>query len=151
MSISILLAAEISLVTLQIYPLSLVGLPGAEFSNMAPPSTLLILHGILQALLWLRLRNWLEALAQKPKIWRFTISTNLSAMSIYLWHLPILMGIHSLLNALGFRLHAPTSDSFSAWYFVELLLLILLTITLVQIWVQYAYLLENFVPKTPTS
>ncbi|MEY3407821.1 MAG: hypothetical protein RL038_882 [Actinomycetota bacterium] len=150
-SISILLAIEISLVILQIYPLSLVGLPGAEFSNMAPPSALLVLHGILQALLWIRFKTWLETLTNKPKVWQFSISTNLAAMSIYLWHLPILMGLHSLLNALGIKLHTPTTDSFSAWYFVELLFLILLTITLVQAWIQYAYLLENLIPKIPTS
>jgi hypothetical protein len=138
---------EVGLVALLPYPLSLVGLPGDPFSNMAPPSLLLVLHGYLFYLIWLRFSNILEKVANTPRVWRFTLFTNLSAMTIYLWHLPLIMGTHLLLNLIGikFSIRYSSPDFYIAatQYIPQLLAFVLVVGTVVFCFAQLAWPLEQ--------
>jgi len=69
------------------WPVSLVGLPGEEISNMAPPSVIMALHAVTLGALVVVVYPTLARLAGVARVWRVTAVVNAAAMSIYLWHL----------------------------------------------------------------
>lgn len=133
------------------YPLSLVGLPDADFSNMAPPSLLIVLHGINQTLLWAFFSKSLEGIAEKPRVWRAVVSTNLSAMTVYLWHLPIIMFLHVSLHILGVANPVPTTLPETFRFSLAHFTFLAFCIFIVYAWSQYVYMLENLVPPIPKA
>lgn len=75
------------------YPAALVGVPGANRSNLNPPSLLTVMLALTQvglALLW-----WqrLTALMRRPAWWAAIVLLNLSAMTIFLWHQSALLTV----------------------------------------------------------
>jgi hypothetical protein len=83
------------------YPTSMVGLPGESFSNMAPPSLVLALHALALAGVAAAARALLARLASRPRVWTATTAVNLTAMTLYLWHLPVLITLVALLHLVG--------------------------------------------------
>lgn len=75
------------LVTFGPYPVSMVGVPGAEASNNSPPTVALIALGVAQAGLLLSLERPMVRLLQRSKVWAATILVNGTIMTTYLWHL----------------------------------------------------------------
>jgi len=72
------------------YPISMVGgSPGERFSNMAPPSLALALHALALAGLAGAARPALRRLAARPRAWWAATAVNMTAMTLYLWHLPV--------------------------------------------------------------
>jgi hypothetical protein len=73
------------------YPISLIGVPGAEFSNTTPPKLPLIALGLTQIGLLLALegpiRNWLS----NAKVWTVTVLVNGFIMPIFLWHSTVMI------------------------------------------------------------
>lgn len=76
------------------YPASAVGVPGQEQSNLNPPSLATLALVTAQvgaaalALRWLRGR-----IDPAARWWRLTAGVNRHALSIYLWHQPVLIGL----------------------------------------------------------
>ncbi len=95
------LLVNVLLTELGPYPRSMVGLPGEPFSNMAPPSLVLALHTAVLAGLVGVGRPLLERAARVPTLWRATVAVNLTAMTLYLWHLPMLVLLVAGQHALG--------------------------------------------------
>lgn len=95
------------------YPVSMVGLPG-EMSNMAPPSIAMLVLTIGQAaaVVWARPR--LAAWLSRPRVWASVVGFGSLAMTIYLWHLAVLVG------ALGtmLRLGLPIVDPGTSWWWI---------------------------------
>ncbi|MEV6313884.1 acyltransferase [Streptomyces sp. NPDC051776] len=107
------LAGAAALVALGPYPLSMVGMPGEEVSNMAPPTLALLCHA-----LWLTgavemLRAPGARLLARPRVWRGVVAANGVAMTAFLWHLTAMLGVYGLLFALDGPLPAPAT---SAWW-----------------------------------
>ena len=73
------------------YPVSLVGMPGESFSNMAPPSLVMALQTVVMWSAVELLKPRLQSFASRERVWHGVVSVNLSAMTIYLWHLPTLI------------------------------------------------------------
>ena len=88
------------------WPISLVGMPGEPVSNMAPPSVVLALHGLVLACLLTLANGPLTRLLRRPGVWRPVVSVNLAAMTIYLWHLPVLIAVTTLAHVV--HLERPT-------------------------------------------
>ena len=84
-------AINIALVYFGPYPVSLVGMPNESFSNMAPPSSVMAFQSIAMWAAVQLLKSRIASFAQRAQIWRATVAVNLSAMTIYLWHLPTLI------------------------------------------------------------
>lgn len=86
------------------YPTSLVGIPTEKFSNMAPPDIILVNHALvllgLFVLLAPRLRRWLT----RPRALRATTIAGITAMTLYLWHMAVLVGWISALHLAGLTL-----------------------------------------------
>ncbi len=95
------LVANLLLTELGPYPRSMVGLPGESFSNMAPPSLVLAMHATVLAGLVAVGRPALARLTGRPAVWRATVAVNLTAMTLYLWHLPMLVLLVAGQHALG--------------------------------------------------
>ena len=95
-----LLAFNIVLVRVGPYPVSLVGLPGEDFSNMAPPSLVMAVHTLFQFALLTIVRPVLVRLLEIPRLWRRVVEVNIAAMTIYLWHLPVIAAITFFFHSL---------------------------------------------------
>ncbi len=83
------------------YPVSLVGYPGPEIDNNAPPTVALVALGLAQVGAALLLRPTLErALLARP-VQAFALVMNRNAMTILLWHFPALVLAGLVLLPLG--------------------------------------------------
>ncbi|WP_338672298.1 acyltransferase [Streptomyces sp. SCSIO 30461] len=107
------LTGAVALVALGPYPLSMVGMPGEEVSNMAPPTLALLCHG-----LWLvgaveLLRAPGTRLVARSRVWRTVVAANGIAMTAFLWHLTAMLGVYGVLLATGTSLPAPAT---AAWW-----------------------------------
>lgn len=94
-------AANALLIRYGPYPVSMVGMPGEPVSNMAPPTIVLAVHSVVLALLVTLLDRPLRRLLERPAVWRRVTGVNLVAMTLYLWHLPVLIGLSTVVHALG--------------------------------------------------
>ena len=133
------------------WPMSLVGLPGdvldydqltllgwtidvpgfhGEYSNMAPPSVVLLLHGLTLVSLVYVARRPLERFLRRPRVWLATTFMMLTSMSLYIWHLLAIVLALTTMRMLGFppptRLDAggwpePTDTGTYATWFVGFL------------------------------
>ncbi|MFJ8147733.1 acyltransferase [Streptomyces sp. NPDC096048] len=96
------------------YPAAMVGVPGAEVSNLNPPTLAAVTFGLAQCGLALLLRERLRRAMRRPAAWAAVALVNLSAMTIFLWHQTALMattatgllvgrlpGLHTLPDGLG--------------------------------------------------
>jgi hypothetical protein len=129
------------------WPMSLVGLPGdvldfdsitvlgqtfsvpgfhGEYSNMAPPSVVLMLHGLTLVSLVFIARRPLTRLLHRPRVWLVTTFMMLTSMSLYIWHLLAIVLALTTLRQLGLppptRLDANgfpepvTTGEYAAWF-----------------------------------
>ncbi|MEV5812256.1 acyltransferase family protein [Streptomyces mutabilis] len=73
------------------YPASMVGVPGAEVSNLNPPTLAAVTFGLAQCGLALLMRERLRRAMRRPVGWAAVALVNLSAMTIFLWHQTALM------------------------------------------------------------
>lgn len=138
------LATNLLLVAYADYPVSLVGMPGAEVSNMDPPTIVLLVHCVALFALVVLLRPLLERWVQRPRVWRATVAVNMLMMSVYLWHLPVLTALTWAEHLLGLerpmRWVPPIGPSplagFWPWTIVHLALFgVLLLLVLRVVWV----------------
>ncbi|MFE0328278.1 acyltransferase [Streptomyces sp. NPDC058960] len=84
-------AATAVLVAWAGYPASMVGVPGEPVSNLNPPTLAAVTFGLAQCGLALLLRERLRRAMRRPLAWAAVALTNLSAMTIFLWHQTALM------------------------------------------------------------
>ncbi|MDH3958619.1 MAG: acyltransferase [Actinomycetota bacterium] len=92
---------NLALVSAGPYPTSMVGLTGEDFSNMAPPSLVLALHALTLAGVVGAARPALGRLAAHARVWSATTAINLTAMTLYLWHLPVLIAVVAIEHLVG--------------------------------------------------
>lgn len=69
------------------YPVAMVGVPGAELTNMTPPTFAMAILGFTQAgIVWAGAAP-LGRLVHRPRVWHGIVSVSGVMMTIYLWHL----------------------------------------------------------------
>lgn len=121
------LATAVLLIAVGPYPASLIGMPGAEISNLAPPTAPVVLHAVTMVCL---------ALAVRPALVRWAggagrgavRSLSQRSMTVYLWHLTAMFAVvGAVLLGLGQRLPEPWSTDWWAsrpvWFGAALLVL----------------------------
>jgi peptidoglycan/LPS O-acetylase OafA/YrhL len=124
------LACLVFLVELSGYPVAMLTVPGADFSNTRPPTVALVALAAMQfgALMLLErpLRRWLDA--EGP--WTATVLVNGMIMTVFLWHSTVqtlVIGTAAWLGGIGLALQ-PGSAAWwlwrPAWLFVMLLALL---------------------------
>jgi len=89
------------------WPLSLIGLPDEPIGNMAPPTVILALHSVVWVCVITVFNRPLTALLHRAAVWQRVVGINLCAMTLYLWHLPVLVGVTLALHLL--RLDRPVT------------------------------------------
>lgn len=94
-------AVNLSLLWLGPYELSLVGIESQHLKNMTPPSLLLAGHAIMLCAFAIAAAPRIGRWAQRPGVWRLAVIGNTGAMTLYLWHMPVLLGVHLTFDYLG--------------------------------------------------
>lgn len=97
----LMLAIDVALVRYGPYQLSMVGTGDHQLSNTSPPSLLLAGHAIAMSALAICVAPTITRWAQRPRVWWLTAVGNSGAMTLYLWHIPVLLGVHLVFDQLG--------------------------------------------------
>jgi hypothetical protein len=95
------------------WPVSMVGMPGEPVSNMAPPTVVLALHSVALVMVVTLFDRPLRRLLDRPRVWQPVTAVNLCAMTLYLWHLPVLITLTVVGHAL--HLERPTALGPDGW------------------------------------
>ena len=96
------LAALVLLTTFGPYPHSMVGLPGERVSNMAPPTVCLLALTVLQVAVVMLARDAVSRWLQRARVWTGVVAGNGVIMTIFLWHLSVLLVTVLVLFPIGF-------------------------------------------------
>ncbi|MUM16652.1 acyltransferase [Mycobacterium sp. CBMA271] len=105
-------AVNIALVTFGPYTISLVGVAGQKVPNMIPPSLVLAGHAIVLSALAIAAMPAINRWAQRPRVWWAVAIGNSGAMTLYLWHMPALLGMHLAFDFLGFPRYDTAAPDF---------------------------------------
>ncbi|WP_439029032.1 acyltransferase family protein [Gordonia terrae] len=127
------LVVDLALVAWGPYEVSLVTVPGQQLSNMSPPSLLLAGHAVVLCAGAIALRRALAAIADRPRIWWWVAMGNRGAMTLYLWHLPVLATIIALGAAVGIDRADVHSASFPMIVGTQTVLLLALMVPVVAV------------------
>jgi peptidoglycan/LPS O-acetylase OafA/YrhL len=88
------------------YPVSMIGIDGAELNNSSPTRVTMLLLGMLQAGVILLLDRRIGALLARPRVWLATVAVSARIMTLYLWHLTamvLVIGASVILGGFGLR------------------------------------------------
>lgn len=96
-----MLAVNVALVWAGPYELSLVGIETQHIKNMTPPSLLLAGHAIMMCAFAIAAAPAISRWAARPQVWRLAVIGNTGAMTLYLWHMPALLGMHLAFDLAG--------------------------------------------------
>jgi hypothetical protein len=107
------LAALSIMTNMGLYPRSMVGVPGEEFSNMGPPTLCIVALMLFQAGLVLLLRPTLTVWLERPVPSRLAAWANANSMTVFLWHLTGYAIAYAVLRWIG--LHAPEDTTLWWW------------------------------------
>jgi hypothetical protein len=83
------------------YPLAMVGSPDAGLSNSFPPKITLLLLGITQFGLLLAIEGPMRRMLSGIRLWAATVLINSMIMTLYLWHLTVMVIIVALAYLAG--------------------------------------------------
>ena len=108
------LGGLIALVTFGPYPLSMVGLTTDEFSNMDPPTLCIVALTMWEVGLAVATRGAVARWLQRRRPWTGVIAVNSVIMTVFLWHLTVLVVAIGLLYPIGFP--QPDVGTASWWW-----------------------------------
>lgn len=78
------------------YPLAMAGSPDEAISNSLPPKFTLIVLGIAQFGILHALQTPMRKLLAKRKVWAATVLINSMIMTVYLWHMTVLIMVFGI-------------------------------------------------------
>ena len=96
------------------YPVSMVGLPGDEISNMSPPTVALLCQGLALIGIAALARGPMARVLARPRVWRGVVTAGAFAMTAFLWHLTALL--FTLLSAGALGISLPEVGSAAWWW-----------------------------------
>lgn len=126
---TVMLAVNLALVRFGPYEASLVGIDGQQLKNMAPPSLLLAGHAIMMCAFAIAAAPQIGRWARRPRVWWLTAIGNSGAMTLYLWHIPALLGVHLGFDLMGLPRY-PGQPHFLALSIIQLVVMAVLVATL---------------------
>jgi hypothetical protein len=129
------------------YPMAMVGSPDPGLSNTLPPKMTLLALGIFQFGLLLAIEAPMRKVLSKLNVWTATVLINSMIMTVYLWHLTVMMLVVAVAYAIGgFGLGIePASQS---WWLTRPIWIILLYAALMPIALLVAPLERRARPKS---
>lgn len=75
------------------YPIAMAGSPGDEVSNTLPPKITLIALGLCQFGFLMAIEGPAQRLLSGLRMWTLTVIVNTMIMTIYLWHMTVLLAV----------------------------------------------------------
>jgi peptidoglycan/LPS O-acetylase OafA/YrhL len=108
------------------YPLAMVGSPDEGLSNTLPPKATLLALAIFQFGLLLSLEKPMRRVLSRLNLWAATVLINTMIMTVYLWHITVMIILIALLvlaGGFGLGLEPGTPDW---WYSRPLWILVLI-------------------------
>ena len=114
------------------YPLAMVSSPDKDVSNTLPPKITLLALGVFQFGLLLALEGPMRRALDNLKLWTATVLINSMIMTVYLWHITIMVLVGSamyLSDGFGFGIEPGTQ----AWWLTRPLWIGVLAIVLVPV------------------
>ena len=114
------------------YPLAMAGSPGEAVSNTLPPKITLLALGVMQFGLLLAIETPMRRLLSGLKLWTATVLINSMIMTIYLWHVTIMVILVSLAYLAG-GIGLAIEPGSSAWWLSRPLWLAVLIAVLLPI------------------
>ncbi len=103
----------VALVRTGLYPLSMVGVPGDKFSNMAPPTLCIVALCFFQVGVAMLLRPVVLGRLDRPRWSSFSRFANRYAMGIFLWHTTGFAFAYALVTVLGLQ---PPQQATIGWW-----------------------------------
>ncbi len=97
------------------YPLAMAGSPDADLSNSRPPKITMLVLGAFQFGLLLAIERPMQRVLSSVRVWAATVLINGMIMTVYLWHLTVVVIVIALAFAadgFGMRLEPGTG----AWW-----------------------------------
>jgi surface polysaccharide O-acyltransferase-like enzyme len=94
-------AAQVALVVLGRYEVSLVVTGVERMSNVSPPTLLLALHCTWMSCVFVSVAGAIRRWAARPRAWHVVAVGNGGAMTLYLWHIPAIAISMLCLHAVG--------------------------------------------------
>jgi peptidoglycan/LPS O-acetylase OafA/YrhL len=131
MSLASLLAL-MALIFLGPYPIAMAGSPGDEVSNTLPPKVTLIALGVFQFGLLLAIEKPMQRILSGLRTWTCTVIVNTMIMTIYLWHMTILLAVFALSYYSG-GLGLTMEPGLGEWWWTRPLWLMILAALLVPV------------------
>lgn len=114
------------------YPQAMVGSPDEGLSNTLPPKVTLIVLGVFQFGLLLALESPARKMLENINLWAATVLVNSMIMTVYLWHLTVMIVVVALLTyvgGFGLTLEPGTSE----WWLTRPIWVLCLLIVLVPV------------------
>ncbi len=94
------------------YPVSMVGMPG-QTSNMTPPTICLLVLAVAQVAIAMLVRGRVSRWLERPAPWALVVRFASMAMTVYLWHLSVLVLAFFALFGLGID---PPGAGLTLWW-----------------------------------
>lgn len=98
---AVALAALFTLTMLGPYPVSMVGVPGEDVQNTAPPTLALMALAAVQIGVTLTLRDRASSWLQQSRPWLIVVAVNSAILTIFLWHMAAAITAAVVLYATG--------------------------------------------------
>jgi hypothetical protein len=95
------------------YPFAMVGSPDEDLSNTLPPKITLLALGVFQFGVLLSIEKPMGRLLSGLRIWAATVLINSMIMTLYLWHLTVMVIVVAIgyqLGGFGLGIEPGTSD-----------------------------------------
>lgn len=131
------------------YPLAMAASPDKAVSNSLPPKITLFILGVCQFGFLHAFQKPMQQLLQGKKLWTATVLINSMIMSVYLWHMTILLvvvEISYLLGGVGMQVVPVTAE----WWLTRPVWIVFLTVLLLPVALLVSPLERMAKPKTQT-
>jgi len=102
-----------ALIFLGPYPMAMVGSPDPNLSNTLPPKITLLALGLFQFGLLLAFESPMRRALDNLRLWTATVLINSMIMTLYLWHITVMIAIGSVMyvsGGFGFGIEPGTSE-----------------------------------------
>lgn len=127
--------ATAALVLFAGYPAAMVGVPGNGISNLNPPTLAAVTFGLAQCGAAVLLLGPLRRILRRPAVWAGVALANLSAMTIFLWHLTALIVVTAAGEVIGQPLPGlHTVPDSASWLLARLVWLPAFAAVLLVLW-----------------
>jgi hypothetical protein len=146
--------ALFGLTNMRLYPRSMVGVPGEDISNMAPPTLCIAALTLLQVGVLLLNRERIERWATRGAGERFVGFAGRNAMRIFLWHAPGFAVAYGLWRLAGLPGQDPVVDAGwwawrPLWFVVPIVPTAILASTIGRLTVRDGPRSRKAAPSTP--